>query len=300
MARTADLSVVRAAPAGIAAAIDAYLAHLRDARQSSAPHPARLPPRARRPRRVAGGARRPTSAPSSSSRRAPARVHRRPRRGRRSPATSARRVAAVRAFGRWLAESERLRGNPAAALRAPRRGRKLPHWLETRRGRRAARRAGPATTSAPAATARSSNCCTRTGMRVGELVALTDDAIDLFGGVARRARQGPQGAPGAGRSAGGARARGLPATARRGARPRRRGTRRPSSACAAGRLAAPRRAPDPRARASPLAGLSHEDQPAHPAPQLRHPPAARRRRHPRGAGAARPREPRTPPRSTPT
>ena len=47
-----------------------------------------------------------------------------------TPASLARAVAALRSFGRFLATSERLDANPAGILRAPRQGRKLPHHLE--------------------------------------------------------------------------------------------------------------------------------------------------------------------------
>ncbi len=202
MARTADLSAARAAPDGIANAIDAYLAHLRDVRQSSS-HTLRayrhelddlvawlaveaadivtvdqLEARSLRSfivdRAAAGG----------------------------SPATSARRVAAVRAFGRWLAESERLSGNPAAALRGPRRGRKLPHWLE--REEIDALLAAPTGDDQRARRDRAIlELLYSTGMRVGELVSLTDERIDLFGGVVvvrgkgRKERLAPVGAPAA-------------------------------------------------------------------------------------------------------
>ncbi|HYE05449.1 MAG TPA: tyrosine recombinase [Planctomycetota bacterium] len=117
-----------------------------------------------------------------------------------SAATNARRVAAVRAFGRWLAESERLTGNPAAALRGPRRGRKLPHWLE--RDEVDALLAAPAGDDQRARRDRAIlELLYSTGMRVGELVALTDERIDLFGGVVvvrgkgRKERLAPVGGP---------------------------------------------------------------------------------------------------------
>src|SRR3954463_8334814 len=51
--------------------------------------------------------------------------------GKLAPASVARVVATLRSFGRFLATTERVGGNPAALLRAPRQGRALPHWLET-------------------------------------------------------------------------------------------------------------------------------------------------------------------------
>jgi integrase/recombinase XerC len=101
-----------------------------------------------------------------------------------SPASVARTVAALRAFGRFLATSERLGANPAALLRAPRVGRKLPHYLET--AEIEALLAAPAGDGEAAVRDRAMlEMLYSTGMRVGELVALDDRHLDLIGGVAR-------------------------------------------------------------------------------------------------------------------
>ena len=101
-----------------------------------------------------------------------------------APASVARLVASLRSFGKWLATTERLGANPTALLRAPRVGRKLPHWLETAEletlllapqgpGERETRDRALLET------------LYSTGMRVGELVACDDPAIDLIGSVVR-------------------------------------------------------------------------------------------------------------------
>ena len=101
-----------------------------------------------------------------------------------APASVARLVASLRSFGTWLATTERLGANPAALLRAPRVRRKLPHWLETAEldtlllapqgpGERETRDRALLET------------LYSTGMRVGELVACNDPAIDLIGSVVR-------------------------------------------------------------------------------------------------------------------
>jgi len=101
-----------------------------------------------------------------------------------APASLARAVAAVRAFGRFLAASERLTANPAAALRAPKLGRKLPHFLE--HDEIAALLASPDCAAGDEAGLRDRailEMLYSTGMRVGELVALGDQHIDCFGGM---------------------------------------------------------------------------------------------------------------------
>ena len=122
-----------------------------------------------------------------------------------TPASLARAVAALRSFGRFLATSERLDSNPAGVLRAPRQGRKLPHHLE--HGEIAALLAAPLAHArgpddeAALRDAAILELLYSTGMRVGELVALDDRRLDLFGGVAvvrgkgRKERLAPIGAP---------------------------------------------------------------------------------------------------------
>jgi integrase/recombinase XerC len=117
-----------------------------------------------------------------------------------SAATLARSVAALRAFGKFLATSERLGGNPAALLRSPRVRRKLPHYLETHDLE--------ALLNAPQGEDEAANrdraileTLYSTGMRVGELVSLNDRNIDVIGGIAlvrgkgRKERLAPLGAP---------------------------------------------------------------------------------------------------------
>jgi len=122
-----------------------------------------------------------------------------------TPASLARAVAALRSFGRFLATSERLDANPAGILRAPRQGRKLPHHLE--HAEIAALLAAPLaharspTDEAALRDAAILEMLYSTGMRVGELVALDDRSLDLIGGVAvvrgkgRKERLAPIGAP---------------------------------------------------------------------------------------------------------
>lgn len=117
-----------------------------------------------------------------------------------APASLARLVACLRAFGRFLQETERLDHNPAALLRAPRQKRKLPHWLE-----------GPEIAALLAAPAGADEQDRRdrailetlysAGLRVGELVALDDAQVDLLGGLVvvrgknRKERLAPLGGP---------------------------------------------------------------------------------------------------------
>jgi integrase/recombinase XerC len=120
------------------------------------------------------------------------------------PASVARAVAVVRAFGRFLATSERLSANPAATLRAPRKPRKLPHYLETDEigALLAAPLANaPADDEAALRDAALLELLYSTGMRVSEVVGLDDGHIDLFGGVVtargkgRKERLAPMGRP---------------------------------------------------------------------------------------------------------
>jgi integrase/recombinase XerC len=101
-----------------------------------------------------------------------------------SPATLARTVAALRAFGRFLATSERLPANPALMLRAPRVGRPLPHYLEAAQIE-ALLLAPSGPDEAPLRDRAMLELLYSTGMRVGELVALEDRHLDLIGQVAR-------------------------------------------------------------------------------------------------------------------
>lgn len=119
-----------------------------------------------------------------------------------TPATVARRIAALRAFGRYLAHSERLPANPAATLRTPRRGRTLPHHLESGEIERLlaapAEEADEETRLRDQALLELLYSC---GMRVSELVGLDDANIDALGGVVtlrgkgRKERLAPLGRP---------------------------------------------------------------------------------------------------------
>jgi integrase/recombinase XerC len=181
----------------IAAAADAFLAYLRDARQASA-HTSRAYAReladfsawlVKEVPEVAGiDALGGTVLRAYVAHRAGTEV---------AAATVARAVACLRSFGRFLATTERLGANPAALLRAPRVGRKLPHWLETKDI--------DALLSAPQGDDERA-CRDRalfevlysSGMRVGELVALEDRRIDgvaVVRGKGRKERLTPLGAP---------------------------------------------------------------------------------------------------------
>lgn len=117
-----------------------------------------------------------------------------------SPATLARTVAALRAFGRFLATSERLPANPALMLRSPRVGRPLPHYLEADQVE--ALLLAPSGEGEAALRDRAVlELLYSTGMRVGELVALEDRHLDLIGrvtvlrGKGRKERLAPLGEP---------------------------------------------------------------------------------------------------------
>jgi len=103
-----------------------------------------------------------------------------------SPASAARRVAALRSFGRFLAHTERLLANPAAILRAPRQGRKLPHYLDTSEILTLLEapngQGDDETRLRDRAIMEMLYSC---GMRVGELVGLNDRDVDCLGGIVR-------------------------------------------------------------------------------------------------------------------
>jgi integrase/recombinase XerC len=182
-------------------AVDAFLAHLTDARQAST-HTLRA-----YRHELSGFCAWPNTAPSGRqalSALTPSlmRLFIAERAGAAlKPATLARTVASLRAFGRFLATSERLTANPATLLRAPRARRKLPRYLE--RDQINALLAAPSGDS-DEATLRDRailELLYSTGMRVAELVALDDRSLDLIGGVAvvrgkgRKERLAPIGTP---------------------------------------------------------------------------------------------------------
>jgi integrase/recombinase XerC len=101
-----------------------------------------------------------------------------------SAASLARSVAALRAFGKFLATTERLPASPAALLRSPKVRRKLPHYLETHDLE--ALLAAPQGDEETALRDRAIlETLYSTGMRVSELVGLNDRDLDLIGGIAR-------------------------------------------------------------------------------------------------------------------
>lgn len=181
-------------------AVAAFLAHLRDARQASV-HTLRAYTRELDEVMLWMATRAPEVASAEALQPQVLRAYVADRAsGVLAAASVARSVACVRAFGRFLATSERLAANPAALLRAPRVGRKLPHYLETEDVERLL--ASPQGDDECACRDRAIlEVLYSTGMRVGELVALDDARIDPIGGVAivqgkgRKQRLAPLGLP---------------------------------------------------------------------------------------------------------
>ncbi len=178
--------MTRSADESVAAAGEAFIAHLRDARQAS-DHTLRAYRHelagliAWLARDAAGG--------GAVHELTPVRLRgwigeRAGAAGSIGPATLARTVAAMRAFGRFLATSERVPSNPALMLRSPRVGRPLPHYLEG--GQIEALLLAPSGDGEAGVRDRALlELLYSTGMRVGELVALEDRHLDLIGRVAR-------------------------------------------------------------------------------------------------------------------
>ncbi len=101
-----------------------------------------------------------------------------------APASTARLVACLRAFCRFLAATGRIDGDPSALLRGPRARRHLPHWLEPDEVVRLL--AVPEGDSEAARRDRALlEVLYSTGMRVGELVAADDPDVDLGAGTVR-------------------------------------------------------------------------------------------------------------------
>ncbi|MFW5845703.1 MAG: tyrosine recombinase XerC [Planctomycetota bacterium] len=118
----------------------------------------------------------------------------------RAASSTARLVATLRSFGRYLARTERLPHNPAGLLRAPKHRRRLPHLLDTEEIG-ALLEAPDQDTHAGLRDRAILEVLYSTGLRVGELVALDDAAIDPLAGMIRvrgkgnRMRLAPLGRP---------------------------------------------------------------------------------------------------------
>ena len=183
-------------PESLSAAVTAFLATLRDARQAS-PHTLRGYAADLAGVVTAFGA--DAAVTALEARRLREHVSERAGTGL-APASVARLVAAIRSFGKWLALTGRLGASPAGLLRAPRRGRKLPRWLEPDEIARLldAPQGGE---FAAVRTRAVLETLYSTGMRVGELCSLDEARLDLIGGVVvvrgkgRKERLAPLGGP---------------------------------------------------------------------------------------------------------
>ena len=203
-----------------------------------------------------------------------------------SASTIHRKAACLRSFYKHLRRDELIGDDPTAALSAPRRAKKLPQVLNyaevqkllaSPRGERADDAARPG--------------AARGDVRL-RAARLGDDRARArrhrpARGLPARPRQGLQGAAGAARPPGDRRDQRLPAR-----RPAEAGRRAPRAEAV---RQLPRRPADPpgplqdRPAPRPRRRPRRPDEPAHAAPQLRHPPARRRLRPARRAGDARPR-----------
>lgn len=95
--------------------------------------------------------------------------------------TVARRLAAVRSWLRYLCRQGVLARNPADGLRGPRREKRLPHFLAANDVTKLV--GAPATTPLGARDRAMLETLYSAGLRVGELVGLNLDDLDLDGGV---------------------------------------------------------------------------------------------------------------------
>ncbi|HVK16481.1 MAG TPA: tyrosine recombinase XerC [Fimbriiglobus sp.] len=96
--------------------------------------------------------------------------------------TVARRLAAVRSFGKYLCREGVLKSNPAQALRGPRQDKKLPHFLTVADARKLL--AAPSDTPPLGRRDRAIlETLYSAGLRVSELVGLNLDDMDLSDGV---------------------------------------------------------------------------------------------------------------------
>lgn len=112
----------------------------------------------------------------------------------------ARIVATIRAFGKFLARTERLAHNPAGMLRAPKTSRKLPHYLESQ-DIDALLDAPQGNTEKALRDRAILETLYSTGARVSELVGLNDDdfnlrhALVVLRGKGKKERLAPLGDP---------------------------------------------------------------------------------------------------------
>jgi integrase/recombinase XerC len=93
------------------------------------------------------------------------------------PSTISRRLASLRSFFKFCQREEIVEQNPAAPLRNPRQHRRLPHFLSTKEVNQLLM-APPEGTVAGIRDRAILETMYSTGVRVGELVALSDDDVD--------------------------------------------------------------------------------------------------------------------------
>jgi integrase/recombinase XerC len=99
-----------------------------------------------------------------------------------SKATTARKLATLRSFYKFLVKRNRISSNPAAAVRTPKQDKKLPRFLEYDQVKKLIE-TPPMDTWLGARDRAILETLYSTGMRVSELVALNMDDIDFLGEV---------------------------------------------------------------------------------------------------------------------
>jgi integrase/recombinase XerC len=99
-----------------------------------------------------------------------------------SKATTARKLATLRSFYKFLVKRNRIGSNPAAAVRTPKQDKKLPRFLEYDQVKKLLE-TPPMDTWLGARDGAILETLYSTGMRVSELVALNMDDIDFLGEV---------------------------------------------------------------------------------------------------------------------
>ena len=260
------------------------------------------------PHRPAPVRRLPGRARSGRDRGGPRRRRRLPRRPRDradgqpaacSPATINRKTACLRSFYRHLRREELDRRRPDGGAQPAREEPQAAAGPQLRGGQAAPRERVAAATRSQLRDRALLEVMYGCGLRASEAIGLDVNDVDLRRGFVRPHGKGnKERIVPLGREAAAAVKRYL-----RAGRPELVGTRPESQPV----RELPRRRRSP-ARAStrsssatlPMVGLDGQDEPAHPAPHLRHPPALRRLRPALGAGDARPRRRRRPPSSTRT